>query len=204
MGILQNHKNPYHRTIVNELSRIGKGSSIIEELEEHMKDDTLYIIRGITNTGSKYAISILGKSEQVARKGISLSIRKRLLPDNICICEQKKQYLYDLSHLVAPRFGGNNKEENLFIGTQKLNQEIMRDVENQITDYLTDSINKGNHVLYLLELDYRDNDRICSEIKMRAYSIENDGLFIEECFENSQPNYQINYADGTAQLTNNN
>ncbi len=112
------------------------------------------------------------------------------------------KYLYNRCHLIGFQLTGENaNEKNLITGTRYMNVDGMLPFENMVADYVKET---GNHVAYRVTPHFEGQNLVASGVQMEAYSIEDEGegiSFNVYCY-NVQPGVQINYADGTSTLVN--
>ncbi|MBR3836890.1 MAG: DNA/RNA non-specific endonuclease [Clostridia bacterium] len=111
------------------------------------------------------------------------------------------KYLYNRCHLIGFQLTGENaNEKNLITGTRFLNVEGMLPFENMVADYLKET---GNHVMYRVTPVFRSTEKVARGVVMEALSVEDGGEGISFCVYcyNSQPGVEIDYFDGTAQLS---
>lgn len=106
---------------------------------------------------------------------------------------------YERSHLIGFQLTGENaNRQNLISGTYLLNG-VMQTFEDMVADYIKET---GNHVLYRVIPVFEGENLLARGIIMEAYSVEDEGEGV--CFNiyvyNAQPDYIINYADGTMEL----
>lgn len=108
--------------------------------------------------------------------------------------------LYNRCHLIAFQLTGENaNRENLVTGTTYMNHEGMLPFENMVADYIKET---GNHVMYRVIPDFKENDLVCSGVFIEAYSVEDSGegiCFYVYCY-NVQPGIVIDYATGASRL----
>lgn len=108
------------------------------------------------------------------------------------------RYLYNRSHLIAHRFsGGGEVTENLFTGTRYLNKEIMAAVETTVANYVDRT---GNHVLYRVTPDFRENELVCRGIEIEAQSVEDEAVAFHVYIYNIEPGIAIDYRTGENRL----
>lgn len=108
------------------------------------------------------------------------------------------RYLYNRSHLIAHRFsGGGEVTENLFTGTRFLNKEIMAVVETTVANYVART---GNHVLYRVTPDFRENELVCRGIEIEAQSVEDEDVAFHVYIYNIEPGIAIDYRTGENRL----
>ncbi len=108
--------------------------------------------------------------------------------------------LYNRCHLIAHQLSGNDTEINLITGTRYLNETGMQPYEEEIAAYINDT---GNHVLYRVTPVYSGDNLLASGVQLEAYSVEDKGegiSFNVYCY-NVQPGVDINYQDGTNELS---
>ena len=102
-------------------------------------------------------------------------------------------WIYNRCHLIAFCLAGENDNElNLITGTQYLN-ENMYPYEVEIVRYCERT---GNHVLYKVIPDFKDDELVCQGIYMMAQSIEDNEIVFNIYLSNIQPGYDINYKTG--------
>ncbi|MDE1548887.1 DNA/RNA non-specific endonuclease [Jeotgalibaca caeni] len=114
--------------------------------------------------------------------------------------KQKKldngQWLYNRSHLIGFQLTGeNNNIRNLMTGTRSLNNPHMLRFENDIDYYLEQT---NNHVRYLVEPIFREDELVARGVHMMAQSVEDDALRFNVYIFNIQEGYEINYQDGSS------
>lgn len=104
-------------------------------------------------------------------------------------------YLFNRCHLIAHSFGGVEEEKNLITGTRYLNADLMKEIEDEVNDYLKHS---DNHVLYRVTPVYNKDNLVATGVLMEAYSVEDngDGISYNRFCYNVQPGVRINYANG--------
>lgn len=105
-------------------------------------------------------------------------------------------YVYDRSHLLAFCLSGlNDEKRNLITGTEHMNQDVMVDYEIQIKNYVSRS---GNHVVYRVTPDFRNNELVARGVQMEAYSVEDNGqgICMNIYLYNTQPGVAIDYETG--------
>ena len=106
-------------------------------------------------------------------------------------------YLYNRCHLIGYQLSAENaNKENLITGTRYFNVEGMLPFENKVAEYINK--NKGNHVLYRVTPDFKENNLVVKGVEIEAYSVEDNGEGI--CFNvyifNIQPGITIDYKTG--------
>lgn len=105
-------------------------------------------------------------------------------------------YVYNRSHLLAFCLSGlNDEKRNLITGTEHMNQDVMADYEVNIRDYVR---NSGNHVVYRVTPDFRDNELVARGVEIEAYSVEDSGqgICMNIYLYNTQPGVAIDYETG--------
>lgn len=105
-------------------------------------------------------------------------------------------YIYNRSHLIGWQLTDeDDNERNLITGTRYFNVEGMLPFENQVADYVKET---GNHVMYRVTPDFKDDNLVASGVLMEAWSVEDDGDGICFCVYvyNYQPGITINYKTG--------
>lgn len=106
-------------------------------------------------------------------------------------------WLYNRCHMIGFQLTGqNNNIKNLFTGTRSLNNPCMTTYENQIANYLKRT---GNHVYYVIQPIFVDDELVARGVWLRAQSIEDNAIKFNVYIFNVQKNYQINYLTGTSQ-----
>lgn len=114
--------------------------------------------------------------------------------------KQKKlsdgKWLYNRSHLIAFRFSGENDNwQNLFTGTQQMNQQAMTLYEEKVADYLKET---GHHVRYRVTPIFKEDELVPRGVQIEAQSIEDKKLAFNVFLYNIQDGYTINYATGSS------
>lgn len=109
------------------------------------------------------------------------------------------RYLYNRTHVLGYMLSGdNNTPENLFTGTRYLNAGTMLQFEITVGNYIEKT---GNHVIYRVTPQYRDDDLVATGVQMEAWSVEDSGAGI--CFNvfifNIQPGVLIDYSTGDSE-----
>lgn len=114
----------------------------------------------------------------------------------------KQSDLYNRCHLIAFSLSGENANpKNLFTGTRALNadsvneQQSMVYYEKEIVNYIKKT---NHHVLYRVTPIFRGVDLVAKGVRMEAKSIEDDQVSFDIFIFNVQPDYKINYLDGTS------
>lgn len=106
------------------------------------------------------------------------------------------KYLYNRCHLIGWQLTGQNANaKNLITGTRYLNTEGMLPFENMIADYIKET---GNHVLYRVTPDFRDDELLARGVQLEAFSLEDggDGICFNVYVYNVQPGVIIDYSTG--------
>ena len=107
-------------------------------------------------------------------------------------------YLYNRSHLIAHRFsGGGEVSENLFTGTQFLNQGMMAQIETIVANYVERT---SNHVMYRVTPDFRDDELVCRGVEIEAQSVEDQSVQFHIYIYNVQPGIAIDYRTGESRV----
>lgn len=110
-------------------------------------------------------------------------------------------YLYNRCHLIGYQLTGeNDNTSNLITGTRYMNVEGMLPFENMVGDYIKET---GNHVLYRVTPVFDQDNMLATGVLMEAESVEDKGAGILYCVfcYNVQPGIDINYLDGSSQLS---
>ncbi|EOH8810535.1 DNA/RNA non-specific endonuclease, partial [Enterococcus faecalis] len=81
----------------------------------------------------------------------------------------------------------------LMTGTRSFNTPGMVEYENKVADYLRKT---GNHVLYRVTPDFRENELVARGVRIEAQSIEDSQLSFHVYVHNVQEGYTINYLTG--------
>jgi DNA-entry nuclease len=103
-------------------------------------------------------------------------------------------YLWNRCHLIGAQLArGTERIENLVTGTRDMNVMQMLPVENRVAEYIART---GNHVLYRVTPDFRDNELVCRGVTISAWSMEDDALRFTVYCANTQPGIEIDYAYG--------
>lgn len=113
------------------------------------------------------------------------------------------RFLYHRAHLIGWQLTAENaNKKNLITGTQSMNTKGMILFENMVADYLKEE--PGNHVMYRITPDFKDQKLVASGVLMEAYSVEDEGEGVSFCvyIYNSQPGIEIDYKTGKSQLAN--
>lgn len=109
-------------------------------------------------------------------------------------------YLYNRCHLIAFCLAGENaNEKNLITGTRYMNVEGMLPWEEMVARYVDKT---GNHVLYRVTPDFRDEELVARGVMIEAYSVEDNGkgiCFCVYCY-NVQPGVEIDYNTGKSKF----
>lgn len=107
-------------------------------------------------------------------------------------------WLYHRCHLIAYELSGENANAgNLITGTQYMNMEGMRPLENQVSAYIHRT---GNHVLYRATPVYEGSELVARGVLIEAVSIEDggEGIMLNRFCFNVQPGIIIRYSDGSS------
>lgn len=116
------------------------------------------------------------------------------------IVNSSPPFLYNRCHLIAFCLTGENaNEKNLITGTRYMNVEGMLPWEEKIAKYVE---NTGNHVLYRVTPDFRENELVARGVYIEAYSVEDKGegiCFFVYCY-NVQPGVVIDYGNGESRM----
>lgn len=103
---------------------------------------------------------------------------------------------WERCHLIAWSLSAENANPgNLITGTHYLNYDGMRPLEEETAHYIWST---GNHVLYMAEPVYKDDELIARGVHMIARSVEDNGeglSFNVYCF-NVTPGAEIDYTSG--------
>lgn len=105
-------------------------------------------------------------------------------------------YVYNRSHLLAFCLSSlNDEKRNLITGTEHMNQDVMADYEIEIKDYVSST---GNHVVYRVTPDFRNDELVARGVQMEAYSVEDNGqgICMNIYLYNTQPGVAIDYETG--------
>ncbi|KAF1301098.1 DNA/RNA non-specific endonuclease [Candidatus Enterococcus willemsii] len=114
--------------------------------------------------------------------------KQKKLPDG--------KWLYNRSHLIAFRLTGENDNwQNLFTGTQQMNQLAMTKYEEQVATYLKET---SNHVRYRVTPYFREAELVPRGVQMEAQSIEDPDWHFNVFIYNVQDGYTINYETGSS------
>ncbi len=110
------------------------------------------------------------------------------------------QYLYNRCHLLGYQLTGENANvENLITGTRAMNVEGMLPFENEIDDYIEETL---NHVHYRVTPIFVEDELLARGVLMEAMSLEDDGegvMFNVFCY-NAQSGIEIDYLTGESWL----
>lgn len=112
------------------------------------------------------------------------------------------KYLYNRCHLIGYQLSSENANvKNLITGTRYMNIEGMLPFENAVADYAEKT---GNHVMYRVTPVFEGENLLASGVLMEAYSVEDNGSGVQFCVYcyNVQPGIEINYSDGSSNLSN--
>ncbi|MHA3065824.1 DNA/RNA non-specific endonuclease [Lacticaseibacillus saniviri] len=112
----------------------------------------------------------------------------------------KSGWLYNRSHLIGYQLSGqNNNPKNLMTGTRALNAPEMLAHENDIAYYLKQSA--SHFVRYRVTPIFRGDELLARGVQMEAQSIDSPQIKFNRYIFNVQDGVQLNYADGTSQVT---
>lgn len=109
------------------------------------------------------------------------------------------KYLYNRCHLIGYQLTGENANpQNLITGTRYLNMEGMLPIENYVSDYIKET---GNHVLYRVTPDFRNQEMLARGVKIEGWSVEDGGTGVCFCIYayNVQPGVHIDYVTGESE-----
>lgn len=110
------------------------------------------------------------------------------------------KYLYNRCHLLGFQLTGENANvENLITGTRAMNVDGMLPFENEIDDYVEETL---NHVHYRVTPIFVDDELLARGVLMEAMSLEDEGkgvMFNVFCY-NAQNGIGIDYATGESWL----
>ncbi len=116
------------------------------------------------------------------------------------VVNSEPPYLYNRCHMIAYCLTGeNDNEKNLITGTRYMNVEGMLPWETKVASYIDKT---GNHVLYRVTPDFRDDELLARGVLIEAYSVEDKGQGICFCVYsyNVQPGVVIDYMSGESWL----
>lgn len=103
-------------------------------------------------------------------------------------------------HMIGYQLSGENaRATNLMTGTHQLNVTGgMLEYENKVADYVHST---GNHVLYRVTCDFRENEDLARGVLMEGRSIEDNGAGVQFCVYvyNAQEGWTIDYLIATAE-----
>lgn len=108
--------------------------------------------------------------------------------------------LYNRSHLIAWSLSAENlNERNLVTGTRWMNADAMLPYEEKTASYIDRT---SNHVLYRSTPVFEGDELVCRGVMVEAYSLEDngDGIDFSVWCPNVQPDVEIDYATGEAQI----
>jgi DNA-entry nuclease len=101
--------------------------------------------------------------------------------------------LYQRCHLIAHALGGSENAVNLFTGTQYININAMKPIEDNVAAYIRQT---GNHVRYECVPWFVDEELVCRGVFLSAQSVEDNRIsFCVFCY-NVQPGVAIDYENG--------
>lgn len=110
------------------------------------------------------------------------------------------KYLYNRSHLIGYQLSGqNNNWKNLITGTRSLNDPAMVKYEDEIAEFL--KANPQAYVRYQVTPIYRGTEKVARGVHMQAQSVGSNAIHFNVYIFNVQDGVQINYTDGTSQVT---
>ncbi|MGG5373392.1 DNA/RNA non-specific endonuclease [Enterococcus sp. AZ196] len=114
---------------------------------------------------------------------------------------QKKigdKWLYNRSHVIGHQLTGEDDNwQNLFTGTEQMNQGAMVEYEKKVADYLRST---DNHVRYRVTPTFYGEELVCRGVQMEAQSIEDDQLSFNIFIYNIEDGVSIDYATGQSTL----
>lgn len=114
---------------------------------------------------------------------------------------QKKigdKWLYNRSHIVGHQLTGEDDNwQNLFTGTEQMNQGAMVEYENKVADYLRST---DNHVRYRVTPKFYGEELVCRGVQLEAQSVENDQLSFNVFIYNIEDGVTIDYATGRSTI----
>lgn len=103
-------------------------------------------------------------------------------------------------HIIGYQLSGeNDRDTNLMTGTHQLNVTGgMLEYENKVADYVHST---GNHVLYRVTCDFRENEDLARGVLMEGRSVEDNGAGVQFCvyIYNAQEGWTIDYLIATAE-----
>lgn len=106
---------------------------------------------------------------------------------------EKVKDLFESCHIIAYNLSAQNTvKENLFIGTKNLNRSLMKNVENDINDYVK---NNNFNVLYKVTIKYNGTDQIPTGILTEAQAIGSDFSVCKFCY-NVEKYIKFDYSNG--------
>lgn len=107
---------------------------------------------------------------------------------------EKVKGVFESCHIIAYNLSAQNTtKENLFIGTNDLNKSIMKQIENEVNDYIK---NYNSKVLYKVTVKYKGTDQIPLGILIEAQAIDDEFSICSFCY-NIERYFKFNYSDGT-------
>jgi DNA-entry nuclease len=108
------------------------------------------------------------------------------------------KWLYNRSHIVGHQLTGEDDNwQNLFTGTEQMNQGAMVEYENKVADYLRST---DNHVRYRVTPKFYGEELVCRGVQLEAQSIENDQLSFNVFIYNIEDGVTIDYATGRSTI----
>ena len=105
-------------------------------------------------------------------------------------------YVYNRTHLLGYAESGLNDEpRNLITGTSQMNQDVMTLFENDVREYVKSS---GNHVVYRVTPDFKNNNLVANGVGIEAWSVEDNGqgICLNIYLYNVQDGVNIDYETG--------
>ena len=109
-------------------------------------------------------------------------------------------YIFERSHLIAHQLAGEDGPLNLITGTNYLNHGGMKDIEDEVAEYIRTT---RNHVLYRVTPVFKGDNLLASGVQIEAFSVEDGGKGIcrNRYYYNVQPGIDINYINGNNQVS---
>jgi len=106
----------------------------------------------------------------------------------------KSNGIFESCHIIAYNLSSQTTDkENLFIGTNDLNRSLMKEIENDVKDYVDEN---GVKVLYKVTMKYRGTDQIPTGILIEAQSLDDEHSVCKFCY-NIEKYVKFDYRDGT-------
>lgn len=107
---------------------------------------------------------------------------------------EKVKGVFESCHIIAYNLSAQNTtKENLFIGTNDLNTSIMKQIENEVNNYIQNNYYK---VLYKVTVKYKGKDQIPLGILIEAQAIDDEFSICSFCY-NIEKYFKFNYSDGS-------